>query len=84
MKCNDMYFVIEKTESCLNLTLFESWNSLARRPITLVLMMINLCSYSTNDLVFIQFQIFNKMQKTKQNIVGPKAHHSSFDDDQLM
>ena len=25
---------------------------LARRPITLVLMMINSCSYSTNDLVF--------------------------------
>ena len=27
-------------------------NMLARRPITLVLMMINSCSYSTNDLVF--------------------------------
>ena len=26
---------------------------LAQRPITLVLMMINSCSYSTNDLVFI-------------------------------
>jgi len=26
---------------------------LAHRPITLVLMMINSCSYSTNDLVFI-------------------------------
>ena len=25
---------------------------LAQRPITLVLMMINSCSYSTNDLVF--------------------------------
>ena len=28
---------------------------LAQRPITLVLMMINSCSYSTNDLVFIKF-----------------------------
>ena len=28
-------------------------NLLAERPITLVLMMINSCSYSTNDLVFI-------------------------------
>ena len=26
---------------------------LAQKPITLVLMMINSCSYSTNDLVFI-------------------------------
>ena len=34
---------------------------LAQRPITLVLMMINSCSYSTNDLVFIKFQIFIKI-----------------------
>jgi len=33
---------------------FQYPNSLlAQRPITLVLMMINSCSYSTNDLVFI-------------------------------
>ena len=31
---------------------------LAQRPITLVLMMINLYSYSTNNLVFIKFQIY--------------------------
>jgi len=33
---------------------------LAQRPITLVLMMINSCSYYTNDLVFILFQIFDQ------------------------
>jgi len=33
---------------------------LAQKPITLVLMMINSYSYSTNDLVFIKFQIFNQ------------------------
>ena len=33
---------------------------LAQRPITLVLMMINSCSYSTNDFMFIKFQIFNQ------------------------
>ena len=33
---------------------------LAQRPITLVLMMNNLCSYSTNDLVLFKFQIFNQ------------------------
>ena len=33
---------------------------LAQRPITLVLMMINSCSYSTNDLVFNKFQIFDQ------------------------
>ena len=30
----------------------RAWFLLAQRPITLVLMMINSCSYSTNDLVF--------------------------------
>ena len=29
---------------------------LAQRPITLILMMINSCSYSTNDIVFIDFR----------------------------
>jgi len=33
---------------------------LAQRPFTLVLMMINSCSYSTNNLVFIKSQIFNQ------------------------
>ena len=33
---------------------------LARRPITLVLMMINSCSYSTNDLVFNKCQIHDQ------------------------
>jgi len=34
---------------------------LAQRPITLVLMIINSCSYNTNDLVFNKFQIFIKI-----------------------
>jgi len=34
---------------------------LAQRPIILVLMMINPCTYNTNDLVFFKFQIFNKI-----------------------
>ena len=38
---NSMSFVIIKRRRLL-----------AQRPITLVLMMINSCSYSTNDLVF--------------------------------
>jgi len=33
---------------------------LAQRPITVVLMMINSCSYSTNDHVIIQFQMFDQ------------------------
>ena len=33
---------------------------LAQWPITLVLMMINSCNYSNDDLVFIKFQIFNQ------------------------
>ena len=33
---------------------------LDQRPITLVLMMINSCTYRTNNLVFIKFQIFNQ------------------------
>jgi len=34
---------------------------LAQRPITLVLMMINSCSYCTNDLVFISFRYLIKI-----------------------
>ena len=34
---------------------------LVQRPITLVFIMINSYNYSTNDLVFIKFQIFIKM-----------------------
>ena len=34
---------------------------LAQRPITLVLMMINSCNYSVDDLVFNKFQIFIKI-----------------------
>ena len=37
-----------------NYCLYHRMLVLAQRPITLVLMMINSCSYSTNDLVFNQ------------------------------
>ena len=47
-KYNSMSFIIKKGEI------------VGPKPITLVLMMINSCSYSTNDLVFIQFQIFDQ------------------------
>ena len=33
---------------------------LAQRPVTLVLMMINLYNYSTNDFMLFKFQIFNQ------------------------
>ena len=34
---------------------------LARRPITLILLMTNSCSYGTNGLIFIKFQISIKI-----------------------
>ena len=36
------------------------WYLLAQRPITLILIMINSCSYSINDLLLIKFQIFDQ------------------------
>jgi len=33
---------------------------LAQRPITIILLMINSYSYSTNDLIFNKFQIFDQ------------------------
>ena len=50
--CGELYF--EKTNALLR-------NMLAQRPITLVLMMINLCSYITNDLVFISLRFVIKI-----------------------
>jgi len=50
---------------------------LAQRPITLILMMINSYSYSTNDLMFIKFQIFN--QDFSQCLVSTKDSKSSFE-----
>ena len=49
---------------------------LAQRPITLVLM-INSCSYSINDLVFIKFQIFN--QDLSRFLSSIKNSKSSFE-----
>jgi len=50
---------------------------LAQRLITLVLIMINSCSYSTNDLVFNKFQIFN--QNFNQCSASTKNSKSSFE-----
>ena len=49
---------------------------LAQRPITLVLMMINSCSYGTNDLVFNQFQICD--QDLSRCVASTKDLKSSF------
>ena len=49
-------YVCFKTLKSINFywyLLFHTYILLAQRPITLVLMMINSCSYSTNDLMFI-------------------------------
>ena len=48
--------------TCLTSAMLNSYNTLmlAQRPITLILIMINSCNYSTNNLVFIKFQIFNQ------------------------
>ena len=50
---------------------------LAQRPITLVLMMINSCSYSTNDLVFNQSQ--NCDQDLSRCLASTKDLKSSFE-----
>ena len=50
---------------------------LAQRPITLVLMMINSCSYITNDLVFNKLQIFD--QDLSQCLASIKDSKSSFE-----
>ena len=49
---------------------------LAQRPIALGLMMINPCSYSTNDLVLIQFQIFD--QDLSRCLASTKDSKSNF------
>jgi len=50
---------------------------LAQRLITLILMMINSYSYSTNDHVFIKFQIFN--QDLSRVLTSIKNSKSSFE-----
>ena len=49
---------------------------LAQRPITLVLMMSNSCSYSTNDFVFNYSQIFD--QDLSKCLASTKDSKSSF------
>ena len=60
----------------LNLTSYRFMWLLVQRPITLILMMINSCSYNTNDLVFIKFQIFN--QDLSRCLASIKDSKSSF------
>ena len=50
---------------------------LAQRLVTLVLMMINSCTYNTNNLVFIKFQIFN--QDLSRCLASTKNLKSSFE-----
>ena len=50
---------------------------LAQRLITLILMMINSYNYSTNDLTFIKFQMFN--QDLSQCLASTKDSKSSFE-----
>jgi len=45
----------------MSFVIIKKGEIVARKPITLVLMMINSCSYSTNDLVLYKFQILNKL-----------------------
>jgi len=49
---------------------------MAQKPITLILMM-NSCSYSTNDLVLIKFQIF--YQDFSRCLASTKDSKSSFE-----
>ena len=44
--------IIRHSHQYLQPVQHKNWLLLAQRPITLVLMMINSCSYSSNDLVF--------------------------------
>ena len=45
--------LLTKKLNATNVSAIQTQNLLAQRPIALVLMMINSCSYRTNDLVFI-------------------------------
>ena len=47
---NEQYEIMQDTNKIDILEIVDQL--LAQRPITLVLMMINSCSYSTNDVVF--------------------------------
>ena len=47
------------------------------KPITLILMMINSCSYCSNDLMFNKFQIFD--QDLSQCLASIKDSRSAFE-----
>ena len=83
--CVEIVFVGER--SCVLLVVFAKssvevpvWEVLCgllvQRPIALVLMMINSCSYSTNDLVFNLSQIFD--QDFSRCLASTKDLKSSF------
>ena len=52
LESENAYFFIREFEEVSLVMRIPQLGVLAQRPITLVLMMINSCSYSTNDLVF--------------------------------
>ena len=58
--CSHTHTHKDNTKSELSGMCASTSKVLAQRPITLVLMMINSCNYSTNDLVLFKFQIFNQ------------------------
>ena len=70
--------IVTKPNELVSISLKTWWSFLlARRPITLVLMMINSYSYNTNDLVFIKFQIFN--QHLSRCLTSIKDSKSTFE-----
>ena len=48
--CGDVALNAEEAQLLVDV---GTWPLLAQRPITLVLIMINSCNYSTDDLIFI-------------------------------
>ena len=68
-----MYFLQPSIPSMLQ----KGGRLLAQKTITLVLMMIHSCRFSTNDLVFIKFQIFN--QDLSRCLASIKDSKSSFE-----
>ena len=57
---SEHYYPLDSRPALLDLKEPFTLKVLAQRPISLVLIMINSCSYSTNDLVFKWSQIFDQ------------------------
>ena len=77
---NMILWVLRSLERCMNCcfqVVLHWWlHLLAQRPIALILMMINLCSYCTNDLVFNESQICD--QNFSRYLASTKDLKSSF------